>query len=333
MSKIYEALGKADKERKEGIPPLLDPEDVNEQGIPSSWNGGNLEGLSSPNMALDSEGVSRGLAAQPDSAKYIGFDPRLVAVTEPGSVAAEQFRKLRTSIHRRNIMNPFRTVLVTSSENSEGKSFVAANLGVTLALDLHAQCLLVDCDLRNPTLSQWFGLQNDKGLSDYLKGNGEYRDYIRETGFGKLKILTAGGIQKNPTELLSSNRMKDLVRELGSQDNNLYVIFDSTPILATSEPEVLAKLVDGIIYVVRAGTTPRETVQRAISSLEKEKILGVALNDLSFKSGALGSRYFGSGGSYYYRNGYGYGRKPSNFAEPQKGLFNKLFHRDGNSLK
>jgi protein-tyrosine kinase len=332
MSKIYEALERADKERKEGTPPLMDPEDINGREIPSECNGGALEGISSPTIILGSDKGSQTYAAQLDSTKYIGFDPRLVAVTEPGSVAAEQFRKLRTSIHRRNIMNPFRTILVTSSENSEGKSFVTANLGVTLALDLHAECLLVDCDLRNPTLSQWFGIQNGKGLSEYLKGNGDYRDYIRETGFGKLKILNAGGIENNPTELIGSNKMKDLVRELGSQDNNLYVIFDSTPILATSEPEVLAKLVDGIIYVVRAGTTPRETVQRALCSLEKDKILGVALNDLSFKSGALISRYFGSSGSYY-RYGYGYGRKPSSFTEPHKGLFNKLFHRDGNNLK
>ena len=98
--------------------------------------------------------------------------------------------------------------------------------------------------------------------------------------------------------------MEAFIQELKSQQSNRYIIFDSTPILATTEPEVLGRLVDGIIFVVRAGLTPRETIQQAIRSLEKEKILGVVLNDLDFKSSALHSRYFGSDG-YYYKYGYG----------------------------
>ncbi len=98
--------------------------------------------------------------------------------------------------------------------------------------------------------------------------------------------------------------MEALVHELKSRYPDRYVIFDSTPLLATTEPEVLGKLVDGIIIVVRAGVTPRETVKQAIASLEKEKILGVVLNVVEFKSSGLFSRYFGSDG-YYYRYGYG----------------------------
>jgi Mrp family chromosome partitioning ATPase len=98
--------------------------------------------------------------------------------------------------------------------------------------------------------------------------------------------------------------MEALVNELKSRYDDRYIILDATPLLATTEPEVLSKVVDGIIIVVRAGVTPRETVKQAIASLEKEKILGFVLNDLQFKSSCLSSRYFGSDG-YYYRYGYG----------------------------
>jgi len=104
--------------------------------------------------------------------------------------------------------------------------------------------------------------------------------------------------------MIGSEKMKALIQELKERYNDRYIIFDSTPLLSTAEPEVLSKLVDGILLVVRAGVTPRETVKQAISSLEKEKILGFVLNDLQFKSSGLSSRYFGSDGSY----GYGYGK-------------------------
>ena len=163
---------------------------------------------------------------------------------------------------------------------------------------------MVDCDLRNPSLSEWFDLPKSKGLSDYLTGNGHPHEYILKTGLEKLSVLPAGGVQENPTELIGSKKMDALIRELKSQQNNRYIILDSTPILATTEPEVLGRLADGIIFVVRAGLTPRETILQALQSLEKEKIIGVVLNDLDFRSSALHSRYFGSG-AYYYKYGYG----------------------------
>jgi len=110
--------------------------------------------------------------------------------------------------------------------------------------------------------------------------------------------------------LIGSKRMQALVQELKLKHEERYIIFDATPLLATTEPEVLAKWVDGIILVVRAGVTPRETVQQAIKSLEKEKIIGVVLNDLDFRSSGLHNRYFGSDG-YYYR--YGYGRREERY--------------------
>ncbi len=316
MSKIYKALEKAERERKKDEPSISAADDLflaepeGAEAAPHVLGPGKVfPPASSPQKQFQK-------MAGPGQTDGGAYDPRLIMLSEPGSVAAEQFRKLRTHIHRHNSpAAPLRTIMVTSSISGEGKSFIAANLAVTISLDLQASALLVDCDLRNPTLTQWFGLQDGYGLSDYLKGNNGFWEFAKETGVGKLNILTAGSIQDNPTELIGSNRMKALVRELSSRNSNEFVIFDSTPLLATSEPEVLAKLVDGVIFVVRAGATPRETVQQALACLEKKKILGIVLNDLTFKAAGLHSRYFGSSYGYYYKYGYGaksygYGAKP-----------------------
>jgi protein-tyrosine kinase len=220
-------------------------------------------------------------------------------------VASEQFRKLRTQILRLHIPRPPRTILVTSSTAGEGKTFVAANLAAGIAHDFQAYSLLVDSDLRNPSLGKWLGIHNGYGLGDYLVGKKEIPELLIKTEVERLKVLLGGTLQDNPSELIGSGRMEALIKELKERYSDRYIVFDSTPILATSEPEVLCKLVDGIIFVVRAGVTPRETVKQAISALDKDKILGVVLNDLKFRSSGLTNRYFGSDDSYY---GYRYAK-------------------------
>jgi len=231
-------------------------------------------------------------------------DHPLVSLSEPGSLGAEQFRKLRTHVLKLNLSNPPKTIMVTSAAAGEGKTFVAANLAAGIAHDLHFHALLVDCDLRSPALSHWFGVQNGHGLSDYLVGKGQLSELILKTEMEKLSILTGGSAQEKPVELMGSKKMEALIRELKSRYDDRYIILDATPLLATSEPEVLASLVDGILIVVRAGVTPRETVKQAVASLDPKKILGFVLNDVQFKSSGLSSRYFGSDG-YYARYGYG----------------------------
>ncbi len=282
MSKIYKALEKAERERMKGL--IKDK----------------------PTVSGDKEEKTPILEIKhkPREMDVKIFDQQLVSLFEPGSLAAEQFRKLRTYLLRLRISDTPKTIMVTSARDNEGKTFVATNLAIGIAHDLQSHAVLVDCDLRNPSLLQWFGLQNDKGLSDYLTGNGEISGLLKKTKVEKLSIIGGGSILDNPTELIGSEKMEALVLELKSRYPDRYVIFDSTPLLATTEPQVLEKVVDGIIVVVRAGLTPRETVKQAIAPLEKEKIFGFVLNYLEFKSSGLSSRYFGSDG-YYYRYGYG----------------------------
>lgn len=234
------------------------------------------------------------------------LDPFLVTSGEPGSVAAEQFRKLKTKIHRLNASGSLKTIMITSALDGEGKTFTAANLGVSLAREIQNLVLMVDCDLRNPKLAEYFGVQNGKGLSEYIQGKGKLQELVKETGIERLRILPAGTAENAQADLIASNKMKALLNGLKSNAKAGFVIIDATPILATTEPEVLAALVDGIILVVRAGVTPRETVEQAMASLGKEKILGAVLNDLVFKTPGLRSSYFGTNG-YYYKYGYGNG--------------------------
>jgi len=247
-------------------------------------------------------------------------DASLVSLFQPRSLVSEQFRKLRTQLLRLNLARPVKTIMITSALQGEGKSFVAANLAIGIAHDLHLHALLVDCDLRSPSVAPMFGYNGVRGIADYLKGQGEVSNYLVKTELEKLSLMPSGTLPENPTEIIGSQRMAALVEELKTRYDDRFIILDSTPLLATAEPDVLAKLVDGVLIVVRAGMTPRESIKQALSFLDKDKILGVVLNDVNFKYSALGARYFGGDG-YSYGYGYGYG-KPK---EPEKNFLRKFF--------
>ena len=227
------------------------------------------------------------------------LDDKLVSFFAPSSMVSEQFRRLRTHIIKPGLDNSPKTILVTSAMAGEGKSLIAINLAITIAVELHSHALLVDCDLRNPSLSRFFGLQGEKGLSDYLLGNADIPDLLVKSSVDKLSILSGGRIQENPVELIGSNRMKAFVQDLKSRYEDRYIILDSSPILATTEPSVLSEMVDGILLVVKSGDTPRESIQQALKLIKKDKILGVVLNNTEFKTKALIQRYFGTNRYYY----------------------------------
>jgi protein-tyrosine kinase len=288
LSKIHKALERAQREREGEEAPRIEREVVPFM----------------PRMKEQRAQAASLAAPQPRVRERVVSDQKLVTYYDPDSVASEQFRKLRTQILR--VPHPPRTILVTSATAGEGKTFVAANLAAGIAHDFRAYSLLVDCDLRNPSLGKWLGIHNGYGLSDYLLGKKAIPELLIRTEVERLKVLLGGTLQDNPSELMGSARMEALVKELKERYSDRYIILDSTPVLATSEPEVLSRLVDGIIVVVRAGVTPRETLKQAISTLDKDKILGMVLNDLQLRSSGLTERYFGSDDGYY---SYRYGRR------------------------
>ena len=227
------------------------------------------------------------------------LDDKLVSFFAPSSMVSEQFRRLRTHIIKPGLDHSPKTILITSAMAGEGKSLIAINLAITIAVELHSHALLVDCDLRNPSLSRFFGLHGEQGLSDYLTGKADISDLLVKSSVDKLTILAGGKTQENPVELIGSKKMRDFVEDLKSRYDDRYIILDSSPILATTEPSVLGEIVDGILLVVKSGETPRETVQQALKLVKKDKILGVVLNDTEFKTKALIQRYFGTNRYYY----------------------------------
>jgi protein-tyrosine kinase len=299
MSKIFEALENAEKERPRG------PKNSFFPGREPKGERMERHQMVQPPKAVDPRKVvdPAKMIRPPIRPKRTGSDLPLVSLFQPGSLGAEQFRRLRTHVLNLNVSDPPKTIMVTSATEGEGKTFVAANLAAGIANDLHFHALLVDCDLHNPSLSHWFGVQNGHGLSDYLVGREQLSELLKKTEMEKLSLLTGGSAQAKTAELIGSRMMEALINELKSRYNDRYIILDATPLLSTTEPEVLARLVDGILIVVRAGVTPRETVKQAIASLDPKKILGFVLNDVEFKSSGLSSRYFGSDG-YYTKYGY-----------------------------
>ena len=211
-------------------------------------------------------------------------DKNIVSLLEPQSFEAEQFKHLRTNILFPVSGNPPRSIMVTSSVPGEGKSFVASNLAVSIAQNIDQHVLLMDCDMRKATVHSNFGFDEVDGLSDYLSKNGSLSSLLLKTDINKLTILPGGKPPNNPAELMSSNKMSALLKEVTSKYNDRYIIIDSPPPHLTSETSVIARQVDGIILVVKAGSTSRELVEELLEKMGKEKVLGVVVNWFDMRS-------------------------------------------------
>jgi protein-tyrosine kinase len=227
------------------------------------------------------------------------WDERLLKVTGVSGHLSELFRVLRS-----RILLPatdgkkLETVLVTSTAPGEGKSFISANLAISLARGMDQYCLLVDCDLRRPSLAKLFGMANDPGLSEYLQTKCDVTGLIQKTSIAKLSLLASGQPPTNPSELLGSSCMHGFVQELTARYDDRFIIFDSPPIKAASETSVLARHVDGVVLVVRWGASGRDHVKRVIEDIGREKIIGIVFN--GYKSNLIESKVFKYSDYYQY---------------------------------
>lgn len=230
------------------------------------------------------------------------WDERLTKVSNFSSKTAESFRVLRSKILLPQDGRPApRTIMVTSALPREGKSFVSANLGIALAQGVDQHSLLVDCDLRAPSLAKLFGISTEHGLVDYLQGRGDLSSLLWKTSLEKLSILASGLPPVNPAELLGSSRMQNLVDELVSRYPDRYIIFDTPPLEVASESIVLSQCVDGVVLVVRQGVSNRALINKFITDIGKDKIIGVIFN--GHKSNFITTRLVDKS-HYYYGNYY-----------------------------
>jgi len=205
-------------------------------------------------------------------------DASLVTVTRPHSAEAEQFRQLKNTILFPEKGEPPRTIMVTSASPSEGKSFVSSNLAVSIAQSIDEYVLLMDCDLRKPSIHSRFGYSEIDGLSEYLSSAKPLSSLLVKTFLDKLTILPGGTIPSNPSELLSSEQMRRLLHEVRLRYSDRYIIIDTPPPSMTSETNALARQVDAVIIVIREGMTRVKDVQNIIDIYGKEKIFGVVKN-------------------------------------------------------
>src|SRR3984885_11952710 len=190
---------------------------------------------------------------------------------------AEAFHELRTSVLLSTAKHPPKTLLVTSAKGGEGKTTVAANLAVSLA-QLGEKVLLIDADLRRPSLHNFFGIPNTCGLVNFLTGNPDWQSLLSHSAPVGLSVLPSGPIPPNPADLLSSEYMPALIREASKEYK--FIVLDSPPLLNLADSRILATLVDGVILVVGGGITPRELVHRAYASAVDagSHVLGATIN-------------------------------------------------------
>lgn len=205
-------------------------------------------------------------------------DPRLVVFHEPDSLAAEHFKVLRSHILYPRDSRERRIILVTSALPQEGKTFVACNLAVSIAQGVDPYALLIDGDLRKPTVHKMLGLPNRAGLSDYIQGEDPLAPYLIRASLTKLTVLPAGRSARNPAELLTSSKMAQLLQEARARYPDRYIVLDSPPIHLAAETLSLAQEADGIILVARYGQSNRDLVEEAVEKVGREKVLGVVFN-------------------------------------------------------
>ena len=235
------------------------------------------------------------------------IEARLITHLDPKSPVSEAYRTLRTNLQFSKIENDLKTILITSSGPKEGKSTTAANLAIAMA-QAGRDVVLIDADLRRPVVHSIFNMDKDNGITNCLMGTISFDELPKKTFMDNLSVITSGVLPPNPSELLASKKMEELLKQLKNRFE--IVIIDSPPVVAVTDAAILSTKVDGTILVVASEQTNRDALKRAYSLLDsvETRLLGVLLNGVDVE-GMYGSYYY-----YYYHHYYGKtGRKKSTF--------------------
>jgi protein-tyrosine kinase len=220
-----------------------------------------------------------------------------IVALEKESPGSEQYKMLREQIKRLRAESGIRNFSITSPVKRDGKTTVAVNLAAALSLDYEEKVLLIDGDLRAPSIHRYFNTRESPGLADYLASGAKMnlKNIVQRTFVPGLHILSAGRPSHLASELLAKERMKQVLEEAQAEFAGHHIIIDSPPILSTPDPLVIARHVDGVLLVMRAGKTPRDYLTKALQSLNSTKVMGVVLNGADL---GIASKYY-----YYSTNG------------------------------
>jgi len=225
----------------------------------------------------------------------VDSDVSLYSAHSNNSVGAEKFRTLRSRLYQIASAQPLKRILITSSTPAEGKTFVAANLAQSFIRQENRRVLLVDSDLRASRLHLHVGTSATPGLSDYLRGDADEYQVTQVENDGNLCLIPGGSEISNPSELLHSDRMKQLLDRMSLIFD--WIILDSPPALAVHDASILADMCDGVLFVVRAGVTDFELATKASSEFHEKNLLGVVLNRVE-KGDSYGGYYYGYGAQH-----------------------------------
>ena len=272
MSRVYQALEKAEEEKRQKV-----------KKEPSRK-------ISGERMILSKEEPILGFPEE--RIKELGLPSKEeppVLIAQSHFFIGEEFRKLKTRIFLR-LPNPPHSILITSATPQEGKTMVAVNLAMAISQEINKRAILIDGDLRKPSIS--LGKRhNSKGLSNYLSDGTPLSEILINPEIENLQIIMAGPPSQKSSELIGSKKMEELLRSLSEFGDNTYTVIDSSPIISTTEPTLLSEYVDGIILVIKANRTPREVIQRSVKSLSRKKIIGVVFNRMDVKLPAYHYKY------------------------------------------
>jgi capsular exopolysaccharide synthesis family protein len=219
---------------------------------------------------------------------------KLVNDRDVDGIAVEQYRRLATVLGEAQASRNIRCLMVTSAVPQEGKTLTATNLALTLSDSYRRRVLAVDADLRHPSLHRQFGLANDMGLADFLRSaDAPYRAIEVSPN---LSIIPAGRLDTSSVAALSSGRMRSLLDDAASRFD--WVLLDTPPVGLLSDAQLVARVSDAVLLVIAAGRTPYPLVQRAISELGADRVIGTVLNRIDHSALPVGEYY----GRYYYRD-------------------------------
>jgi protein-tyrosine kinase len=296
MSRIHEALKKAAQEKNANLP--------SGNGNDVALSSEELAGTAAPaveKLRLD-EIANRGDGTPTEFFRFEEFvkrcahpqwriDPAasVFSAINVDTVGAEKFRTLRSRLYQIAATQTLRKLLVTSTSPQEGKTFTVANLAWSFVRQPERRVLLIDADLRAPRLHMQFGAPKGPGLADYLRGDADEYKIMQVGPEGNLCLIPAGIDVANPSELLHSERMRRLLDNMARVFD--WVILDSPPALAIHDASILSDMSDGVLFVVRAGSTDSAMAEKAASEFRDKNLLGVVLNRAD-RSEAYGSYYY-----------------------------------------
>lgn len=211
------------------------------------------------------------------------IEQHIVAFHDPASPIGEQYKILRTNLQSLKTIKDYKTFVITSSINGEGKTVTSVNLSLTMAHDLNnKKILLIDADMRKGKVARYLGISSHPGLSDILKGDVEMEATFVTPGVNNLTIIPAGKSPRNPAELLNSKKMVSLLAACRAQFD--YIFIDAPPVMPLADPSILGSMVDGVLLVVQAGRTQREMIKAVETRLSQAhaKVLGYVMTNVEY---------------------------------------------------